>query len=136
MNHRLPGRRTETLAVSVLIAEDNPANQKLLQLHVGNAGCSVTTAQDGKQALDCALSNEFDIIFMDMQMPVMGGLEATAELRKRGCSGTIIALTANTTPSDRALCLRAGCDDFLAKPFDDKTLWAALETALELRVEP
>jgi signal transduction histidine kinase/CheY-like chemotaxis protein/HPt (histidine-containing phosphotransfer) domain-containing protein len=102
----------------VLIAEDNQVNQRLLDLYITTMGATTSVAENGQQAVEHASSAEFDLILMDMQMPVMSGVEATEELRRRGYKGKIIALTANTTPEDRELCLRSGCDDFLPKPID------------------
>jgi signal transduction histidine kinase/CheY-like chemotaxis protein len=109
---------TNSVTGRVLIAEDNQVNQRLLDLYITKMGATTTMAENGQQAVEHASSTEFDLILMDMQMPVMSGVEAAEELRRRGYQGKIIALTANTTPEDRELCLRSGCDDFLPKPID------------------
>jgi signal transduction histidine kinase/CheY-like chemotaxis protein/HPt (histidine-containing phosphotransfer) domain-containing protein len=119
-----------SLVGSVLIAEDNPANQALLKMYVTKAGATATVAEDGQRAVEHAFATGFDLIFMDMQMPKMSGIEATAELRERGYNGPIIALTANSTTEDRALCLQAGCDDFLPKPIDRDKFFKTLDRYL------
>jgi signal transduction histidine kinase/CheY-like chemotaxis protein len=109
---------TYAISGSVLVAEDNEVNQRLLDMYISKTGATVTIAGDGQQAVELASSTAFDLVFMDMQMPVMNGIEATEVLRKHGYTGTIVALTANTTPEDRARCLQAGCDDYLPKPIE------------------
>ena len=103
---------------TILLVDDGSANRKLINLILTKAGCTVTEAVNGQIGSDLALEYKFDLILMDMQMPVMDGYEATRRLRKNGYSNPIMALTANAMTSDRALCEDAGCDDFLAKPVD------------------
>lgn len=121
---------TNAIVGTVLIAEDNEVNQQLLDMYISKAGANVTIAGDGQQAVELASATDFDLIFMDMQMPVMNGVEATEILRERGYSGIIVALTANTTPEDRARCLQAGCDDYLPKPIDRDKFFATLNRHL------
>ena len=121
---------TNTISGSVLIAEDNEVNQQLLDMYISKTGANVTIAADGQQAVELASATAFDLIFMDMQMPVMNGIEATETLRKRGYTGTIVALTANTTPEDRARCLQAGCNDYLTKPIDRDQFFVTLNRHL------
>lgn len=102
----------------VLLAEDNPANQKLIKLYLRNVGAKTTIVENGQEAVNLAVSKKFDLILMDMQMPVMNGVDAVKELRKMEYTGPIIALTANTTIEDRDACINAGCNDFLSKPVD------------------
>jgi len=106
------------LSGKVLLAEDTIENQKLISLHLRKSGVEATIVDDGKQAVEAALEKEFDLILMDMQMPVLDGLAATRQLRQAGYSKPIVALTANTSQSDKDSCLEAGVDDFLAKPID------------------
>jgi CheY-like chemotaxis protein/HPt (histidine-containing phosphotransfer) domain-containing protein len=121
---------TNAISGSVLVVEDNEVNQRLLDMYISKTGATVTIAGDGQQAVELASSTTFDLIFMDMQMPVMNGIEATEALRKRGYTGTIVALTANTTPEDKARCLQAGCDDYLSKPIDRDNFFAMLNRYL------
>ncbi|MCB6182838.1 response regulator [Leeia sp. TBRC 13508] len=106
----------------ILVAEDNPINQKLTRIMVEKAGYTVVIAENGQEALDYALSSSFDLILMDCQMPVMDGLEATRHIRAMGVNLPIIALTANAFDEDRTACLEAGMNDFLTKPISQQTL--------------
>jgi len=103
---------------SVLIAEDSRSNQILINLLLKRLGLNITPADDGIQAVDYATRETFDLIFMDMQMPNLSGYDATAELRKKGVTAPIIALTANAMKGDDKKCLAAGCDDYLPKPIN------------------
>jgi len=110
----------------VLVAEDNIDNQKLVSLLLRRSGAEVSIAENGQLAVDMALQKPYDLILMDMQMPLMNGLEATQALRERGYRGTIVALTANATRNDVESCLAAGCDDFMSKPIDRQKLHETL----------
>jgi signal transduction histidine kinase/CheY-like chemotaxis protein/HPt (histidine-containing phosphotransfer) domain-containing protein len=103
---------------NVLIVEDNPDNQNLISFYVRQFGADSTIAKNGLDAIEKALSDDFDLILMDIQMPVMDGLQATSILRSRGYDRPIAALTANAFSEDRERCLSAGCDDFLPKPIE------------------
>lgn len=102
----------------VLLAEDGPDNQKLACAYLGRAGVEVTVVENGLQAIEQALAHEFDLILMDMQMPIMGGLEATTTLRQAAYGKPIIALTANVMKEDIEQYLAGGCTDYLSKPID------------------
>ncbi|MBX3362724.1 MAG: response regulator [Phycisphaeraceae bacterium] len=106
----------------VLLVEDGPDNQRLAKHHLSKGGAEVVVAGDGKTAIEIIESGTFDIVLMDMQMPVMDGYEATKALRRRGFKTPIIAITANARVEDSNLCLAAGCDDFIAKPFTRQSL--------------
>jgi CheY-like chemotaxis protein len=103
----------------VLIAEDNSTNQRIIVRMLTKLDCRVGIAANGLEAVTMAKDFPFDVILMDMQMPEMDGLEASARIRELGgphAGLPIIALTANAMESDREACMRAGMDDFLAKP--------------------
>ena len=113
----------------VLLAEDSPDSQRFIALILSRNGAQVTTAQDGAAAVRFAMEavgkgEPFDVVLMDMQMPIMDGYEATASLRQQGYTRPIIALTANAMADDRKQCLAAGCDDYLSKPVDRASLTA------------
>jgi len=102
----------------ILLAEDSPDNQRLFSHIIRKLGANVTVAENGKIAINMARKSQYDLILMDMQMPVLDGLEATRQLRKNGYKGAIVALTANAFKEDRDNCLRAGCNDFMTKPIN------------------
>ncbi len=100
-----------------LLAEDHPVNQKVAKLMLAKFGYDITVVSNGREAVDAARTGNFDVVLMDIQMPVMDGLQATAEIRKSNIiQPQIIAITANATKADRDACLQAGMDEFLSKP--------------------
>jgi signal transduction histidine kinase/response regulator of citrate/malate metabolism len=118
---------------NVLLAEDNIDNQKLVALYLRRVGASVATAENGQEAIAMALARPYDLIFMDLQMPVLGGIEATRKLRQKGYRGPIVALTANATKEDTEACTAAGCDDFISKPVQRDRLNECLARYLKPR---
>jgi len=105
----------------ILVVEDNPINQKLMLRLLQKKGFTVQVAENGIEALKMVNKQEYDLIFMDVQMPEMDGLEATRRIRlheEDGQHPIVIALTAEGPAGDRIECLKAGMDDFLAKPLD------------------
>lgn len=120
-----------SLVGKVLLAEDTLDNQKLISMYVTRTGASVEVVNNGKHAVDKALSGEFDLILMDMQMPIMGGVDATAKLRTMGYSKPIVALTANALREDQEKSLRAGLDEYLTKPVDLNRFNAVLKRYLK-----
>jgi CheY-like chemotaxis protein/HPt (histidine-containing phosphotransfer) domain-containing protein len=114
----------------VLLAEDNLVNQRLFNAILGKAGHHVTTVGDGSAAVSTATSQPFDIVLMDLQMPGMGGLEATRLIRNTeaatGQHLPIVALTAHALKGDRERCLDAGMDGYLSKPVQSAQLLATL----------
>ena len=117
-------------SVRVLLAEDNPVNQKLATLMLNKAGYQVEVAENGKNAVDkyTAAPSDFDLIFMDVQMPEMDGLEATRAIRDKGFDSIpIVAMTAHAMKGDREKCLEAGMDDYITKPIKRKIVFDILE---------
>ena len=132
----------------ILLVEDNLANQKLANYVLRDRGHQVDNAVNGQEAVELSEQNPYDVILMDVQMPIMSGLDATAAIRQReNPNGTgrrvpIIAMTAHATPSDRARCKAAGMDGYLCKPVKREELVAAVEqlaaigNAADSAVEP
>jgi PAS domain S-box-containing protein len=115
----------------ILLAEDGLDNQRLLGTHLRTCGAEVVVAGNGQIAVDLVAKGSFDLILMDMQMPVMDGYTATAELRRTGCQTAIIALTAYAMAEDREKCKAAGCTDYLSKPIDRNVLLTTVSEYLK-----
>ncbi len=113
---------TSKFSGRVLVAEDTLTNQVLVELLLKRLGLDVTIAADGIEAVDKALSGDFDLILMDIQMPKMNGYEATRALREKGLATPIVALTAHAMKGDDKKCIESGCDDYLSKPIDRQKL--------------
>jgi len=121
LDKELPDKETSPSldGFRILLAEDGVDNQKLISFLLNKAGAEVTVVENGKIAVDLLLdekSDEFDVVLMDMQMPVMDGYTATRYLRDQSYEQPIIALTANAMAQDRQKCISAGCDEFATKP--------------------
>ena len=116
--------KDEQASLSVLLVEDHVVNQKLAIALLTRWGHRVTLAENGQLALDALASHRFDLIFMDMMMPVMDGLEATRRFRmtERGKRTPIVAMTANAMQGDRDRCIAAGMDDYISKPLETAEL--------------
>lgn len=112
----------------VLVAEDNPVNQEVMQLLLQEVGLQVVLADDGVQAVQQAQSQAFEMILMDMQMPTLGGVAATRRIRQlAGCQRVpILAVTGNAFIEDRLQCLEAGMNDFITKPVQPELLFSTL----------
>jgi len=137
----VPTAPARTFVPKILLVEDNPVNREVAVGMLESLGCVAHTAENGWLALEVMNNDAYDAVLMDCQMPVMDGLTATAELRRReqnsgGARLPIIALTANTMEGERERCLAAGMDDFLSKPFSQQQLAALLKRWLALHVLP
>jgi signal transduction histidine kinase/DNA-binding response OmpR family regulator len=126
--------REEKSRVRILLAEDNAVNQTLAVRLLEKRGHAVTVAQDGHAAVEAFLAGSFELVLMDIQMPLMDGLEATAAIRARekltGGHIPIVAMTANALVGDREKCLAAGMDGYLSKPIRTSELFATIELML------
>jgi CheY-like chemotaxis protein len=118
-------------SMRILVAEDNAVNRLLVTALLTKRGYTVITAVNGREALAAVTRDAFDLVLMDVQMPEMDGLEATAAIRKleavTGAHVPIIALTAHAMKGDREICLAAGMDEYLSKPIDAEQLFALVE---------
>ena len=122
-------------SLNILLAEDNPVNQKLASRLLEKRGHHVTVVANGREAVERVQQESFDLILMDVQMPEMDGLEATRKIRKleyeTGTFVPIIALTAHAMQDDKDRCLQAGMNGYISKPFKVNELLAALKAAME-----
>jgi CheY-like chemotaxis protein len=118
-------------SLNILVAEDNAVNRMLVTKLLAKRGHTVRTVLNGREAIAAAANEEFDLVLMDVQMPEMDGLEATAVIRElesvTGAHVVIIALTAHAMKGDREICLAAGMDEYLSKPIKPAELFAMIE---------
>ena len=126
------GSASPCSALSILLVEDDPVNQLLVVRVLENAGHRMSVARDGAQALAAIRRERFDLVLVDVQMPVFDGLEATVTLREEerasgGHRTPVIAMTASTMLGDRERCLAAGMDDYISKPIDIEQFRAMVE---------
>ncbi|MDX2440635.1 MAG: ATP-binding protein [Desulfobacterales bacterium] len=115
-----------TLKGKILLAEDNPDNQRLISMHIRKTGAEVEVVENGKLAVERGADDSFDLILMDMQMPIMGGIEAISKLREKNCTTPIATLTANAMKEDALESEAAGANDFLTKPIDRHAFYTVL----------
>jgi CheY-like chemotaxis protein len=123
-------------ALQVLVADDNPTNRKVLELMLGAAGMQLTAVENGEAALEAWRGRAFDLILMDLRMPVMDGLQAIAAIRaeetaRGGPRAPIIVLSANTSGDDRDASAAAGADAHIAKPIRAEELFGTMEAVLD-----
>jgi two-component system, sensor histidine kinase SagS len=125
--HEVP--TSQALRARVLLVEDNPVNQLVAKGMLGKLGCQVQVAAHGVEALECLEQEDFDLVLMDCNMPVMDGYEASRRIRQGGRwpELPIVALTANAMPEERERCRAAGMNDYLAKPFRREELLALID---------
>ncbi len=119
----------------ILVVDDGEANRRLIDLFLGRAGCEVDQAENGQIAIEMIGDKAYDLVLMDMQMPVLDGYQATRQLREGGHEFPIIALTANAMHGDEQKCIDAGCSGFLVKPADMDKLVASIAEALSVDAE-
>ncbi|MEX2169588.1 MAG: response regulator [Pirellulales bacterium] len=115
----------------VLLVEDGESNRQLIRVVLQEAGAKVVCAENGQEGLEAECRDSFDLILMDMQMPVMDGYTAAERLRDRGCTIPILALTAHAMRGDKEKCFAAGCSGYLTKPINIDKLVQAVADALE-----
>ena len=123
-------REAQKRSVHILLAEDNPVNQKLAIMMLGKAGYQVEVAVNGKEAVAkfTEAPEAFDLIFMDIQMPEMDGKAATQTLRRLGFNTVpIVAMTAHAMKGDREMCLEAGMNDYVTKPIKRETVFEMIK---------
>lgn len=115
----------------ILVAEDNPVNQKVVIGMLKKLGFNADIANNGAEVMEALDKNNYELIFMDCQMPVMDGYEATMAIRSSDSKDIpIVALTANAMPGDKEKCLSVGMDDYIPKPLSITTIQKALDKYL------
>ncbi len=118
IDEKVKVKPTVHLSGKVLLAEDNKDNQELFSIYLNRMNVDVTIAENGQEAVDAVKEDDFDLVLMDMRMPVMNGLDAIKILRKDGFEKPIVVLTANAMPEDQDACYEHGVDGFLTKPIN------------------
>ena len=114
--------------MNILVAEDNDVNQLLIKKMLEKMGFNVDIVENGQKAVDAVLGNHYDIVFMDIQMPVLNGIEASEKIMKEMKSPPpIVAVTANVFEEDKNRCLKAGMKDHIGKPFRAEDLQNAIK---------
>jgi len=138
-----PPQAPPARASRILVAEDNPVNQKVALRFLKGLGHTTTLAANGQEAIDLLRHHPFDLVFMDMQMPVVDGLDATRAIRKAEATGAlpsahipIVAMTANALTGDREICIEAGMDDYVSKPLTPDAISAVLDRLLPPQSTP
>ncbi len=131
----VPTRNSANLLANtkILVVEDGPTNRKLIRAILEGVGVSVDTAENGQVGVQIAQQEQFDLILMDMQMPVMDGYSAARRLRELGVDTPIIALTAHAMKGDESKCRASGCDGYLTKPISPDRLLAGIDQQLSAK---
>jgi len=133
-----PNQEGNFRGLKILLAEDNPINQKLAQTLLKKRGIDTVTVDNGRDAVEAYQKEKFDLILMDVQMPVMDGFNATAEIRRleqgKGTHVPIVAMTAHAMKGDREKCISAGMDDYIAKPMKARELYSTIKKQLRNNV--
>ena len=131
--HRMSSSRVaDQISGRVLVAEDGPDNQRLINYMLTRVGLEVVVVDNGRQAVDTLTEDHgFDLVLMDMQMPILDGYQATRELRALGFKLPIVALTAHAMAGVRKECVDAGCDEYLAKPINRARLYATVRRLID-----
>jgi CheY-like chemotaxis protein len=135
----LPSAGTNGVSLRILVAEDNRVNQKVALQYLKNAGHAAKIANNGQEAIDELRLHPFDLVLMDVQMPVLDGLEATRRIRAAQTAKEngfdreirIVAMTANAMGGDREMCLDAGMDDHVPKPLTPESIQSLLKKHLK-----
>jgi CheY-like chemotaxis protein len=119
-----------------LLVEDNPTNQFVARRFIEKAGCTVDVAANGAEALEMIAATDYDIVFMDCQMPVMDGYEATKRIRQsRLAQVPIVAMTAHAMKGDRERCLAVGMTEYLSKPLKPEAVAETIDRMLRLTAD-
>lgn len=122
--------RSRLDGLSILVVDDGETNRKLIRLVLDRAGATTRMAENGLEAVELGRNHHFDMILMDMQMPLMDGYTAAGRLRELGCHCPIVALTAHAMRGDAERCIAAGCSDYLTKPINPEKLIEKISTIL------
>jgi CheY-like chemotaxis protein len=129
-----PARRSGLRGVRVLLTDDNAINRQVIKLFLAPQGCDIAEATNGKEALDKIAADDFDVVLLDVHMPVMDGKEAIQRIRAnpKWTSLPVIALTADAMSGDRERYLALGMTDYVSKPVDQRELLAKMHSVLKL----
>ncbi len=119
------------LAGKILIADDVPDNCDLISYHLKSYGLKSTIVHNGQEALELAIDEQFDLILLDMEMPILDGYECAKQIRNSGMVVPIVAITANAVSGAIAKCLESGCDEYIRKPFKKEDLYVVLKKYLD-----
>lgn len=116
-------------AMKILVAEDNPINQQILEAMIRLKHWDCKVVNNGEEAVEASLSGDYDLIFMDLNMPLLDGIEATRKIRDHNRSVPIIAVTAYTDEFYKEETMKAGMNGFIAKPFTRKEIYEAVQSS-------